>query len=113
MGIFRLFVSICDALRISPERMVSDSLDKLAATYGSFAYIGNRRTLRDLVLDQARLIWQRTQSLSQDELDRLLEYHRDLREKLARIRFLQAPEDVAELTAREWFGVHWGRFGLH
>lgn len=52
--IFNLFTSIAFHLQSDPERLTSENLDKLAAMYQNYAYIGNRQLLSQEVLRYAR-----------------------------------------------------------
>jgi len=102
MGVIRLFVSVARALQREPERAADDGLDELAAEYRDFAYIGSRRTLRNLVLEQAKAMRQRALHIQNEELAQLAEGHSDLARRLQRLRRADG-----ENAASEWFGRQW------
>lgn len=61
LGILRLYVTLLRCLAAQPDNATQKSLDEIAGGYGDFAYIGSRRTLQSIVLEQAGLFHQRLQ----------------------------------------------------
>lgn len=53
MGVFRLYAEIIAHLQKNPDILVNETLEKIAAVYHPFAYIGNRKTLEAEVLRNA------------------------------------------------------------
>ncbi|OYT72617.1 MAG: hypothetical protein CFK49_09925 [Armatimonadetes bacterium JP3_11] len=54
MGVFRLYAKIASHLVSNPQDLDQISLDAMAALYSPYAYIGNRKSLKKLVLEEAR-----------------------------------------------------------
>ncbi|GIV11134.1 MAG: hypothetical protein KatS3mg020_0625 [Fimbriimonadales bacterium] len=54
MGVFRLYAEIASHLVSNPQDLDQISLDAMAALYSPYAYIGNRKSLKKLVLEEAK-----------------------------------------------------------
>ncbi|GIV04671.1 MAG: hypothetical protein KatS3mg016_0246 [Fimbriimonadales bacterium] len=54
MGVFRLYAEIASHLVLKPQDLDQISLDAMAALYSPYAYIGNRKSLKELVLEEAK-----------------------------------------------------------
>jgi hypothetical protein len=108
MGALRLFTRIVQALDREPERAAGDGLDQIAAEYQDFAYIGSRRTLRDVVLQQARLMRERLQGIEDHDLTRVQQSNADLAGRLKKLtRRLEGSDLSDPEMAAEWFGRAW------
>lgn len=71
MGVFRLYAEIVKHLTAYPDGLTEQSLDAIAAVYSPYAYIGNRKSLRELVLRDAQRLEsceQNVQAQSAEEL---------------------------------------------
>lgn len=53
MSALKLFLAIVKHIQEQPERLTSAPLDEIAAAYSPYAYIGNRRRLRNIVKREA------------------------------------------------------------
>ena len=57
MGVFRLYTEIVTYLSAQSNRLTEQSLDRIASVYSPFAYIGNRKSLHQVVLRDAERLW--------------------------------------------------------
>ena len=53
MGVFRLYTEIVTYLSAQPIQLTEQSIDRIASVYSPFAYIGNRKSLHQVVLRDA------------------------------------------------------------
>lgn len=97
MGIFRFYTTLLRKLAKSPNDAVGKSLDKLAGICGNFAYIGSRRTLQKIVLEQANKLQQKLQQVDQHFWQQVSETQLQL---LQRLKNANSLEEVAAA----WFG---------
>ncbi|MFN3691207.1 MAG: hypothetical protein ACK4UU_09815, partial [Fimbriimonadales bacterium] len=54
MGVFRLYAEILQHLAAHPRNLSSQSLDSIASVYSPYAYIGNRKSLKEIVIREAK-----------------------------------------------------------
>ena len=95
MGVLRLFVSVATALAKQPQRVIDDGLEKIAAEYADFSYIGERKKLEWLVYDQARHLSHRLSKASDRDL-----LTSGLSER--RIKFRESLDAVELWSGRKW-----------
>ncbi len=100
VGIFRFYATLLGELRKSPEDAVSKSLDGLAGVCGDFAYIGSRRSLRTIVLEQAGELQQKLQQVDQCFWQQATQIQPQLLQRLQRCKDWVSFEEVAVA----WFG---------
>jgi len=101
MGVLKLFVSVAYVLQTRPTLATRVSLDELAAGYGRFAYVGDRKTLGKLIRSWAKELQNRVLNVSDQEIDRLAETNADLANKL---RTIKRKKDSKKFEmAAEWF----------
>lgn len=101
MGVFNLFVSIVGALQTRPALTTQASLDELAARYGKFAYVGDRKALGKFVRAWSRELQKRLLNVSDAEIERLSETNADLANALKTIKRKKNTEKFE--MAAEWF----------
>lgn len=54
MGVFRLYTEVAAYLSANPSALASQSVETIAAVYTPYAYIGNRKSLQQVVLREAQ-----------------------------------------------------------
>ncbi len=100
MGILKLFVTLAQRLAVSPSDAVEKGLDHLSGCYQHFAYIGSRRSLRNVVLKHAKFLHQRIQGI---DLDRCKIVSQGLAKLIRRLSDCQRSSDP-EMIAAAWYG---------
>jgi len=100
MGVFRFYAALLGELKESPEDAIGKSLDELAGVCGDFAYIGSRRSLRTIVLEQARRLQQKLQQVEQCCWQQATQIQPQLLQRLQRCKDGVSFEEVAAA----WFG---------
>ena len=100
MGVFRFYAALLGELRKSPEDVVGKSLDELAGVCSDFAYIGSRRLLRTIVLEQASKLQQKLQQVDQCFWQQATQTQPQLLQRLQRCKDGVSFEEVAAA----WFG---------
>lgn len=105
MGVLRFFSSVVRALDVNPSSATTDGLDEIAASAKWFSYIGNRKTLRSLVQQEANELLQRLCAIPNKRLETyndrepaLVETIRAIRSKASQQEF-----DIADY----WLGRQW------
>ncbi len=104
MGVIRLFLALVNEISQSPEQMWQQQPDKLAGAYGDFAYIGGRKTLRELILRQAEIIRRRAE---QAPLQGLQAASKTEKKRYRRLK--ECRQATREEIAAIWFGRSWDR----
>ena len=102
MGVFNLFISVVSTLQARPSFATRASLDELAAGYGKFAYIGDRKALSKFVRVWAKELQERILKVSDEEIARLAGTNDDLADTLKAIKRKNASKKLE--MAAEWFG---------
>jgi hypothetical protein len=100
VGIFRLYAALLGELRKSPEGVIAKSLDELAGACSDFAYIGSRKSLQTIVLQQANKLQQKLQQVDRRFWQQVIETQSQFLQRLQRCKDANLLEEVA--TA--WFG---------
>lgn len=85
MGIVSLFMSLAVSLKRSPALAYEGKLEQPFDDTIPFAYIGNRRSLVNLVLPQMSRIRERVMELDTSELENLASSHSPLAEVVSRL----------------------------
>jgi hypothetical protein len=101
VGVFSLFASIVSALQAHPVLVTRASLDELAAGYGKFAYIGDRKTLSKFVRARAKELQERLSGVPDAEIARLAGTNDELASTLRAIKRKKNSESSE--VAAEWF----------
>ncbi|MEM3147196.1 MAG: hypothetical protein QXY94_06565 [Archaeoglobaceae archaeon] len=100
MGILRLYATLVQSLCNQPNDATRKSLDGLASAYRDFAYIGSRRSLRTVVLEQAESLHQRLSAIDEQFWQEAAQKHLKL---LRRLKECQKKSN-AEKVATAWYG---------
>ncbi|CAG0992710.1 hypothetical protein ANRL3_02887 [Anaerolineae bacterium] len=101
MGALRLFASVVHTLHARPTLATQTSLDELAAGYGKFAYVGNRKTLSKFIHAWAKELQKRLLNVSDTEIERLAETNEDLASALSALKRKRDSKKFE--MAAEWF----------
>lgn len=100
MGVLRLYVTLLRYLAAQPDNATQKSLDEIAGGYRDFAYIGSRRTLQSIVLEQAGLFHQRLQKFDKRFYDEVAQKQPVLLKRLAVCR----DDSDSRRVATAWYG---------
>jgi len=95
VGIFRLYAALLGELRKSPEGVIAKSLDELAGACSDFAYIGSRRALQMIVLEQANKFQQKLQEVDQRFWQQVIKTQPQFLQRLQRCKDANSLEEVA------------------
>ncbi len=105
MGVLKLFASIVHTLYDNPSRASEDGLDEIAANAKGFAYIGNRRTLSNLVREEANELTERLRAIPDGRLEKLATTDSLL---IQRIRaFRKNAEETKFDIVNYWYSREW------
>jgi hypothetical protein len=103
MGAIGLFAAIISELAENNSKASAEPLDRLAANYGRYAYIGSRKSLADVVLAESHRLVERVRKLPDRETDLAKSSHPQLAARIEAIRRCATDYDAAEV----WFTPDW------
>jgi hypothetical protein len=103
MGAIGLFAAIVSELTENNSKASAEPLDRLAANYGRYAYIGSRKSLADVVLAESHRLVERVRKLPGRETDFAKSSHPELAARIEAIRRCATDYDAAKV----WFTPDW------